>query len=119
MTGDVVFFLSSSPTNEAALRSVLEKFGFGTVLPSKERRLFAKKVLMLGKPPYRIDLISEIDGVVFDEAWSRKERGMLDGLPVWFISLSDLLANKRAAARDKDIADAKILARLLAKELTN
>lgn len=109
MTGDFDFFVSTSAQNEAALRSVLAKFGFKKQLPPVKRSLFLKKVLMLGLPPNRIDIISEIDGVSFAEAWPARESGLLDGLPVWFISRKHLMQNKSAAARDKDLADLKIL----------
>ena len=109
MTGDFDFFVSTSAQNEAALRSVLAKFGFKKQLPPVKRSLFLKKVLMLGLPPNRIDIISGIDGVSFAEAWAARESGPLDGLPVWFISRKHLMQNKKAAARDKDLVDLKIL----------
>jgi len=115
VTGDIDFFLADTPANETALRTVLERFGFAEALPPKERSLFGKKVLMLGRPPNRIDLIVEINGVKFEDAWKNREPGELDGLPVWFISLSDLIRNKQAAGRDKDFLDLKTLTRLADK----
>ena len=109
MTGDFDFFVSKSAQNEEALRSVLAKFGFKKQLPPVKRSLFSKKVLMLGVPPNRIDIISEIDGVSFAEAWPARESGLLDGLPVSFISCRHLMQNKRAAGRDKDLVDLKVL----------
>ncbi|MEM9695255.1 MAG: hypothetical protein AAGA56_22120 [Myxococcota bacterium] len=61
-------------------------------------------------------MITRIDGVDFDEAWAERERGALDGLPVHFISMNLLLKNKRAAGRDKDLSDVKVLERLIAAE---
>jgi hypothetical protein len=64
-TGDIDFFVDKSPETEAKIRSVLVKFGFGSVLPDKALRLFEKKVIMLGRPPNRIDILSEVDGITF------------------------------------------------------
>lgn len=110
-TGDIDFFVSASAENQAALRRVLVQFGFGPVLPPADKPLFAQKVLMLGRPPNRIDLLLEIDGVAFDEAWAHREWGDLDGLRVAFISANDLIKNKAAAGRDKDLLDVKTLQR--------
>lgn len=110
-TGDIDFFLCNSTSSEQKVRRVLQSFGFGALLPPIEKRLFEKKVLMLGRPPHRIDLIVQIDGIAFEDAWLNREQGELDGLQVWFISRDDLIRNKRAAARDKDLLDVKMLER--------
>jgi hypothetical protein len=115
MTGDIDFFLSDSQDNELATRRVLNRFGFGEVLPPADSSLFEKKVLMLGRPPNRIDLITEISGITFDKAWQNRDAGELDGLPVWFISLPDLIINKSSASRDKDLVDVKTLTRYASK----
>ena len=108
-TGDIDLFLASDEDTEVRLRKVLRAFGFGAALPPVDRPLFEKKVIMLGRPPHRIDLITGIDGVTFAEAWLDREPATLDGLPVQFISRRHLLQNKRAAARDKDLLDVKVL----------
>ena len=105
MTGDIDFFIAADSDNERRLRSVLIKFGFGSVIPAESMRLFEKKMLVLGRPPNRIDLLSDISGVQFESAWGNRVKASLDGLPLFFISKSDLLTNKRAAARTKDLAD--------------
>ncbi len=110
-TGDIDLFLEQSPGNEKAVRSVLEKFGFGAVMPPPDRPLFEKKVLMLGRPPNRIDLITGIDGVSFEDAWPNRESGDLDGLPVNFIAKKELIENKKATGREKDQVDVKMLER--------
>src|SRR5688572_26753099 len=68
-TGDIDLFLAADADTEARVRRVLERFGFGDVVPPPQQPLFEKAVIMLGRPPHRIDLIAEIDGVTFDEAW--------------------------------------------------
>lgn len=108
-TGDIDFFVSPDPENEAALRKVLLKFGFGLLLPSESERLFSKPMIMLGRPPHRIDLISEISGVGFEEAWAGRELDTIDGVTLHVISRELLEKNKEASAREKDLFDLKNL----------
>jgi len=118
MTGDIDFFVDSSEQNQSKLRIVLEKFGFGQTLPPQTKPLFEKKIIMLGRPPHRIDLLIEISGVAFKDAYKRRENGILDDVPVGYISKEDLIQNKRAAGRDKDIADVKALQSMPSKKAT-
>jgi hypothetical protein len=60
--------------------------------------------------PNRIDLLTDIDGVSFEEAWAERERADLDGVPVFMASRQTLITNKKAAGRPQDLAD---VARLL------
>ena len=113
-TGDIDFFLPRDSDTEARLRRVLVTFGFGDVLPARGS-LFENDVIMLGRPPHRIDLITSIDGVEFEEAWDDKQEGNLDGISVRFISQRLLVQNKKAAARDKDLADVSMLERIASK----
>ncbi|HMO18369.1 MAG TPA: hypothetical protein PKA63_08690 [Oligoflexia bacterium] len=108
-TGDVDFFISTNNLNQIALRRALVRFGLEQYLPPENNPLFEKKILMFGRPPHRIDLISEIDGVTFDEAWNEKEEDFIDGLKIFFISKRLLIKNKKAAKRDKDLLDVKNL----------
>jgi hypothetical protein len=107
MTGDIDFFVSESPETEKLIREVLRKFGFGDVLP--DGSLFDKSIIMLGRSPYRIDLICKIDGLTFEQAWGNRQYETIDELSVPFISLSDLIQNKSATGRLKDEADLAVL----------
>jgi hypothetical protein len=62
-------------------------------------------VVQLGYPPARIDLLTAIDGVSFDDCYARRRRVTLAGVELTLIDIDDLRANKRAAGRPKDIAD--------------
>ena len=65
-TGDIDFLVSGDRENQENLRAVLVKFGFGSTLPPENQDLIDKeKVLMLGKAPFRIDILAQIDGVTF------------------------------------------------------
>lgn len=105
LTGDLDFFVGVSQANAEKLLAVLREFGFGSTLESSEELRTAPRVFMLGRLPYRIDLLTEIAGVPFEEAWRRRVPGVLGGVAVHFLSLEDYVANKRAAGRPKDVAD--------------
>jgi hypothetical protein len=63
------------------------------------------RIIQLGIDPYRIDIINSISGVAFEEAWTERVPGEIDGLPVMFLSLRLFKRNKLAAGRAKDLAD--------------
>ncbi len=109
VTGDIDFFVENSPASEQLVRQVLRDFGFGSVLPNGP--LFNKDVIMLGRAPHRIDLLTRIDGVTFAEAWKSREYEVMDGLRVPYISRSLLLKNKQSTGRAKDQLDVVALTR--------
>jgi len=102
-TGDIDLFVEKSEASEAILRQVLTDFGFGPTLP--EGPLFQRNIIMLGRPPLRIDLLAEIDGVRFDEAWESREFETFEGLTIPFLSRECLVKNKSSTGRPKDAAD--------------
>jgi hypothetical protein len=63
----------------------------------------------MGLPPRRIDLLTEIDGVSFDQAWPSRILERVGDLEVPFLGREALLQNKKASARPKDLADVKLL----------
>ena len=87
----------------------LKAFGFGDVGISVADFDREDSVVQLGFPPYRIDILTSVDGVKFDEAWNRRIVVEVDNLSVPFISRDDLIANKKAAGRPQDIADVQRL----------
>ena len=88
--------------------SALGAGGFGS-LGLKAEDFGADTVVQLGRPPRRIDLLTALDGVVFDDCWRRREQVVLDGVPLAIIGRDDFIANKRAAGRLKDLADLESL----------
>ena len=63
-----------------------------------------------GQPPNRVDILQKIDGVSFDEAWSNRVEGTIEGLvPSQIISREDLIRNKLASGREQDLLDVKVL----------
>ena len=104
-TGDLDVWVARTPENAAKLLKVLEAFGFGALGLVMEDFTSPEHVVQLGYPPFRIDLLTDIDGVEFATAWLHRETLVYDGLPLQFIGLDDLKANKRASGRPRDIDD--------------
>ena len=73
-------------------------------------------VYQLGLPPRRIDILTVIDGVSFDEAWKGRIEVQHEGAQLPFLGRAELLKNKAAAGRPKDLADLALLAEAAAKE---
>lgn len=110
-TGDIDFFIRPSPENAARLLAALDAFGFGGLGLAAADFSSPGRVVQLGRPPNRIDLLTTLSGVTFEEAWASRVPATLDGLAVFFPSREILLRNKEATGRAKDIADAAILKR--------
>ena len=104
-TGDVDFLIDTSPENAALAAAAVGDFGFaGLGLQESDFRA-PEMVIQLGRAPNRIDLLTSIAAVSFEEAWKTRVETRLDGLPVWVISKELLVQNKLAAARPQDLAD--------------
>lgn len=103
-TGDINIFVERSHEN-ARLLDVIEQFGFGELNISVEDFLHEDHVIQLGVAPCRIDLLTFLSGVNFQEAWATRKYGELDGLTVPFISKELLRNNKEASGRSQDVAD--------------
>jgi predicted nucleotidyltransferase len=104
-TGDIDFFVEASERNAALLTEVLDQFGFANVGIDKEDFTALDQVVQLGVEPHRMDLMTSISGVAFEEAWNSREYGDLDGMQVPFISKELLKRNKTAVGRTQDLAD--------------
>ena len=105
-TGDIDFLVALDLENESRFRVVLIEFGFGSTLPEPTERLLQDgKVIMLGRSPFRIDILTRIDGTDFNEVNTTKLIFEIDGLTVPVISPESLLKNKKATGRLKDQPD--------------
>jgi hypothetical protein len=109
-TKDLDVFVEPKPENAARLLAALQAFGFGD-LGLTENDFVPGRIVQLGVPPNRVDLITAIDGVTFEEAWRGRVTGRLGSQEVDFIGLEALRRNKRAAARPQDLVDLAILDR--------
>ena len=104
MTEDFDFWIDRAPENVDRLMAALEAFGFGGQFERADL-LAPGMVLMMGRPPNRIDLLTSISGREFADCWERRTYESFDGVRLPMISLEDLLINKRASGRPKDLAD--------------
>ena len=104
-TGDIDFFVEPSAQNAERLSQVLDQFGFANIGILEEDFTAADQVVQLGVEPHRMDLMTSISGVAFEEAWNTREYGDLDGLQVPYISRELLKRNKAAVGRKQDLAD--------------
>lgn len=105
LTEDLDVLVDASLPNARRLRSAIAQFGFGKAAPSAVRLAKRGTIWMLGRKPWRIDILTKIDGVTFPEAWRGRVEVPLGAAPLPVIGLAELLRNKRAAGRPKDLAD--------------
>lgn len=108
-TGDIALWVRPCEANADRIPGALEEFGFGQAGLSITDFVEPGQVIQLGRPPNRIDLLTQISGVDFDEAWSLRVMGELGQIPVFFLSRADLVTDKRASGRKKDLADLETL----------
>ena len=110
-TGDLDVWVEPTPENAARVWRALQVFGAPLESLGVRERDFATpdQVVQLGLPPYRIDLMTGISGVVFGEAWDGRLDGVLFEVPVPFLGRDAFLRNKRASARPKDLLDVEAL----------
>ena len=108
-TADIDFLIRASSANAGQILNTLTEFGFGSLEISVEDLNRPNQVVQLGAKPNRIDIITSIDGVEFEQAWGRRVIGAIDGISVSIIGLEDLLRNKESTGRSKDAGDAEEL----------
>ncbi len=104
-TGDLDIWVRTNPENATRLAQTFAEFGF-----SEKESLIAifsepGQMVQIGLPPNRIDVLSRISGVEFEEAWSGRIEAKIGGVSASIIGIEDLLRNKRASGRPKDLAD--------------
>jgi predicted nucleotidyltransferase len=105
-TGDMDVWVDSTEENADRLVQALKAFGFD--VPKLEPGLFLDpdRVIRMGHPPLRIEILTSVTGVSFGECYStRATEEMKDGTPIHFIGLEKLKENKRASGRHKDLDD--------------
>ena len=104
-TGDIDVWIAVSEANAAKVVAVVRAFGFDT--PDLTQDLFTDPSCMvrLGREPMKIEILTTVSGLQFEEARQHAETVALDGVDVAIISLADLRINKQASGRPKDLAD--------------
>jgi hypothetical protein len=108
-TKDIDFWVHPTRENAARLLEALGDFGFGEMELTVDDFCIPGQVVQLGMPPSRIDLVTSVTGLEFDAAFSRRIETEYAGVPLTVIHRDDLVANKRAVGRPRDILDAEEL----------
>jgi hypothetical protein len=108
-TKDLDLFIRSDPENARAAFRALAQFG-APLQGMGEADFLDGTTFQIGQPPNRIDVLQQIAGITFDEAWPNRIEGKIDGeLPAPVISREDLIRNKLASGREQDLLDVKVL----------
>lgn len=115
LTGDVDFFYDLEISNTERLYKALRDFWSSEIptLTDPRNLLVPGKIFQFGIPPNRIDLLNQIDGITFADAWPNRSQVILDtepdSVPFSIIGLEDLILNKSASGRHKDLEDLRYL----------
>ena len=110
-TGDIDFWVRPTANNADRVLEALREFGAPLHDLSREDLARPGTVFQIGVPPRRIDLLTAIDGVEFEAAWRNRATREVDGFSIPVLAKQDLLRNKRATKRPKDLLDAEWLER--------
>jgi hypothetical protein len=108
-TGDLDIWIERSEANAKLVYRVLVDFGAPLTGLTEADLQSDDCVFMFGRPPVRIDILTDISGVSFEDAWPNREYVVFLEIPAAFIGRDDLIKNKRASGRTKDLADLEVL----------
>ncbi|MBI2689141.1 MAG: nucleotidyltransferase [Acidobacteria bacterium] len=108
-TKDIDLWVEASPENSAKVFRALA--AFGAPLRGLTEAVFQTPdtIYQMGRPPLRVDVLTSLSGVAFADCWERRVPGCFAQQAVWVIALEDLIANKRAVGRTRDLADVEDL----------
>ena len=108
-TGDIDVWVRPTAENASRVWNAVLAFGAPASKMTVEDFSTPDIVFQIGVAPHRIDILTSISGVQFEDAWSRKISVEMDGLIVPVIGREELLANKRASGRPRDLLDVELL----------
>lgn len=115
-TGDVDVLVRPTKENAKRLLVALGDFGFGSLGLTTDDFSVPNQVVQLGVAPIRIDILTSITGVSWEDADRNKGTTTYGGVPVPFIGIKEIIANKRAVGRTKDMADIELLESVAGKK---
>lgn len=104
-TNDLDVLIRPDTENAQRVLNALDEFGFGSLALTLEDFSRLSQVVQLGVPPVRIDLITSISGVSWEDVYAGRSPGMYGDVPVNYIGRQEFVKNKRAIGRKKDLAD--------------
>ena len=108
-TGDLDVYIKADAANAERMANVIREFGFGDLGLTAEDFLTAESVVQLGVAPVRLDILNSLTGVSWNEAKKGRVRGTYGDIQVHFIGRDQLIKNKRATGRQRDLADLEML----------
>ena len=108
-TGDIDIFVKPDMENAMRILQALDEFGFGSIGLKEEDLKNPDKVVQLGYPPVRIDIITSISGISWDDAFNGRSEGKYGDIPVYYIGRDHYVLNKRTTGRKRDLADLEAL----------
>ena len=108
-TGDIDLLVRPTPENAKAILAALADFGFASLGLSEGDFLQSDRVIQLGVPPVRIDLLTSLTGLTWEEANAHRAAGQYGDVTVHFIGKTEYIRNKKATGRKKDEADIEAL----------
>jgi hypothetical protein len=108
-TDDIDLLINPTPANAQRIVAALDAFGFASLGLTVQDFATPGQVVQLGMPPIRIDILTDIEAVSWEQANRGKIAGVYGEVPVHFICRRDLLANKKAVGRKQDLADVDAL----------
>ncbi len=104
-TKDIDVWIEIGKTNAENLLKVLDEFGFSSLGITIEDLVTPEVIIQLGNPPNRIDLMTTVNGLEFDDCYEKKVEVEVEGIVVDFIDLDNLKKNKQSTGRQQDLAD--------------
>ncbi len=114
-TGDMDILVEREEENADKILAVIKDFLGSTIGFEKEDFLKEENVIMMGRPPFRIDILTDISGVSFKEAYESSKIYEDEGLKIRCIHINELIKNKKATGRLKDLGDVDMLEKILKK----
>lgn len=108
-TKDLDVWVRPEPANARRVIDALQSFGAPTHAVTESDFATTGITFQIGVEPVRIDIITAVDGLTFEQAWRNRVTAEYGGVPVPVLSRTDLIANKRASGRPQDLADVAAL----------
>ena len=111
-TGDLDLWVEPTPENAGRVMAALRAFGAPTGQVTEQVFAAPGFVFQIGLPPLRVDILTDLSGLEFQEAWSERLSGSLGPCEVQFLGKKSFIRNKRASGRPKDLVDAESIEKL-------